>query len=448
MGGVERRNVRLLTAILTVLALFLAACGGGTDRDAAVQDLVDAGFGRAEAEFGDVSRLEDDDVTEQELQQAADVFVDCSEDLAGAGGESPSEDTTDEATRAETAATETTANDPAPAPTAADIAATDESPASDSQESQTVPVAAGDDFTGAGLGGPGHWSWDQLCSLVADSSVQALFASSNPVTSKRGFDAATWSGCKWEDPDVEFDPAKSTPTFFTIENIDRDGSDPRTDIEQVVLAGLGPDDGAVFRDEFDPGKSALHVYLEDQILKVAYLVGTPGARELAELAGQRWIDAQQGGAPAPASGDASDSDETSSAEAGVDGDAPGEDPLFDALWVTCAAGDPDGCDWLFLSSPSGSAYEEFGSTCGDREFTNCTVLLGDTNGSFTPATAPPGTDSTLDSYWNSCAAGDAEACDLLYFDSPVRSDYEYFGQSCGGRGAYIDCVEGIAEYAG
>lgn len=48
-------------------------------------------------------------------------------------------------------------------------------------------------------------------------------------------------------------------------------------------------------------------------------------------------------------------------------DGYGDDPALDALWDRCAAGDGVACDDLYLESPFGSQYEEFGDTCGHRE---------------------------------------------------------------------------------
>ena len=45
-----------------------------------------------------------------------------------------------------------------------------------------------------------------------------------------------------------------------------------------------------------------------------------------------------------------------------------------------------------------------------------------------------GDDPALDVLWNSCAAGDMVACDDLYSQSPFGSDYEEFGDTCGGVG--------------
>ena len=42
----------------------------------------------------------------------------------------------------------------------------------------------------------------------------------------------------------------------------------------------------------------------------------------------------------------------------------GDDPYLDGLWDSCEAGDMGACDELFLDSPYGSEYEEFGDNCG------------------------------------------------------------------------------------
>lgn len=46
--------------------------------------------------------------------------------------------------------------------------------------------------------------------------------------------------------------------------------------------------------------------------------------------------------------------------------APGDDPELDALWNACAGGDMGACDDLYFQAPSGSQYEDFGDTCGNR----------------------------------------------------------------------------------
>lgn len=44
----------------------------------------------------------------------------------------------------------------------------------------------------------------------------------------------------------------------------------------------------------------------------------------------------------------------------------GDDATLDRLWDSCEAGDGQACDDLYLQAPSGSEYEQFGDTCGNR----------------------------------------------------------------------------------
>lgn len=44
-----------------------------------------------------------------------------------------------------------------------------------------------------------------------------------------------------------------------------------------------------------------------------------------------------------------------------------------------------------------------------------------------------GDDSYLDGLYDDCEAGDDTACDDLYYESPIGSEYEDFGQTCGDR---------------
>jgi hypothetical protein len=52
-----------------------------------------------------------------------------------------------------------------------------------------------------------------------------------------------------------------------------------------------------------------------------------------------------------------------------------------------------------------------------------------------------GQDEVLDSLWDACAAGDAAACDRLFLEAPLGSDYETFGATCGNRTAEPSCTE-------
>lgn len=48
------------------------------------------------------------------------------------------------------------------------------------------------------------------------------------------------------------------------------------------------------------------------------------------------------------------------------GDDYGDNPTLDRLWDRCADGHGESCDELFWRSELGSAYEDFGNTCGER----------------------------------------------------------------------------------
>jgi len=52
-----------------------------------------------------------------------------------------------------------------------------------------------------------------------------------------------------------------------------------------------------------------------------------------------------------------------------------------------------------------------------------------------------GDDPRLDAMWDSCERGAMRACDRLFEESPLFSEYEEFGLSCGGRdGLAITCA--------
>ena len=111
----------------------------------------------------------------------------------------------------------------------------------------------------------------------------------------------------------------------------------------------------------------------------------------------------------------------------------GDDEDLDFLYDECDAGDLEACDELYYESPSNSAYEDFGSTCGDREddlYGECAAELG---GELDEEESGEDPELDLGDLRDACAAGDMEACDELYFDSPVGSDEEEFGSTCGGR---------------
>ncbi|MEZ5409116.1 MAG: hypothetical protein R2761_13885 [Acidimicrobiales bacterium] len=69
----------------------------------------------------------------------------------------------------------------------------------------------------------------------------------------------------------------------------------------------------------------------------------------------------------------------------------------------------------------------------------------------TPAPAAPsssapqprtlGDDPVLDDLWHRCEQGSGAACDQLFQQAPLNSDYESFGLSCGNRPDVLRCTE-------
>jgi hypothetical protein len=87
--------------------------------------------------------------------------------------------------------------------------------------------------------------------------------------------------------------------------------------------------------------------------------------------------------------------------------------------------------------------EVCGGESGSEDDTTTTTDGGSTGEPFTY-----GDDPELDALWDECEAGSADACDSLWLESPVDSEYEEFGYSCGGKvpeGEAMSCSEVLGE---
>ena len=115
----------------------------------------------------------------------------------------------------------------------------------------------------------------------------------------------------------------------------------------------------------------------------------------------------------------------------------GEDPELDDLAQACFEGDLFACDTLFLRTEVGGELEAYSQTCGGRiERQDGAPGCADRFDAVAPAPDAPGVlgdDAELDGLAAACFDGDAGACDDLYLRSPVDSDYEAYGATCGGR---------------
>ncbi|MDG1411181.1 MAG: hypothetical protein P8L46_02900 [Acidimicrobiales bacterium] len=121
-----------------------------------------------------------------------------------------------------------------------------------------------------------------------------------------------------------------------------------------------------------------------------------------------------------------------------DTDTYGDDPELDDLWDYCAEGDLETCDELYLISPFGSEYEDFGSSCGYTQ--------EPTYGGCVPEATSYGDDVYLDRIHDDCAEGNLYACDELYEIAPFGSEYEAFSSSCGGLATeeqFGSCAENL-----
>lgn len=101
---------------------------------------------------------------------------------------------------------------------------------------------------------------------------------------------------------------------------------------------------------------------------------------------------------------------------------------------------------LLVAGMTGCASDgdEIADTTETTSTTTTSTTTSTTTTSTTSTTAPTtttaevepwtyGDDPTMDALWDRCEAGDAAACDELYQVSPVGSEYETFGFTCGGR---------------
>lgn len=141
----------------------------------------------------------------------------------------------------------------------------------------------------AGLGGVGHWTAAQLCSLVDLPTASAMFTGSS-VVETTGIDDADWSSCSWDDADG--DPLAPESTLYRISNRDFGGGELCDCFEAIDIPGT---DQAVFdEDIMAVGRPGILAVVGDQILEIEYQSSAAGGREVAELAATTWAMMQAG----------------------------------------------------------------------------------------------------------------------------------------------------------
>lgn len=117
------------------------------------------------------------------------------------------------------------------------------------------------------------------------------------------------------------------------------------------------------------------------------------------------------------------------------------DPVQDAMALRCHDGSLRSCDDLFQRGAVGTAYVEYGRSCGGRldpppdpgEAPNCR-LRRDPTRIDRPEPAPEGSSAELRDLAVRCEArGGLEACDALLRASVPHTDVEDFAITCGWR---------------
>ncbi|MEM8706494.1 MAG: hypothetical protein AAGE98_08555 [Actinomycetota bacterium] len=388
--------MKRVTIALAALVVFAAACGGSDSNSAddvlAELDLTDAelacytdAYGAAGLDMDTVLASDPDELSDLARQTVLDIAADC------AGAEADTDDSSAADESATDDATETTTS---------------------TTEAPTTTIAEADDTETDGGENASGRTYDDLGFL------------------ERAFvDGITESGGTVEAGICILDEfAASDIDLLALAELDTDDPPPEV-LSAIFACGDELLDAGIFGG-LGGGGEAADTYGDDAELDAlwdacaggdfgscdALWLQSPfssGYEAFGNTCGERTDD--QFGGCATALGGAADIDTY------------GDDPTFDALWDQCAGGDLGACDELWFTSPVGSGYEAFGNTCGERETTN---RFG--NCDSTEAMSY-GEDAELDALWDACGGGDLAACDELYIFSPIGSDYEAFGNSCGGR---------------
>jgi hypothetical protein len=114
---------------------------------------------------------------------------------------------------------------------------------------------------------------------------------------------------------------------------------------------------------------------------------------------------------------------------------------LEELASECEAGELPACGQLVSLTPQGSAYHQYGASCGRRSepVGDCVMIL------LPPAlpTELVPVDSAEASAAEACRAGDLSSCDSLR--ASANSDVAMYGTRCGGRVSDVDkCVDWFA----
>ena len=139
------------------------------------------------------------------------------------------------------------------------------------------------------LTGPGHWTADQLCDLIATSDLSAFFAGID-IRDQSGIDDPDWSSCACKDK--ASDPLG--PALARVTSMDHEGQTFSDSFEPLAIAGA---DQSVFVDDLADAFGFPTVVLAavgDQQIEVGVDAATPEARDFVIAVATAWVDQQQG----------------------------------------------------------------------------------------------------------------------------------------------------------
>lgn len=176
-------------------------------------------------------------------------------------------------------------------------------------------------------------------------------------------------GCGDDDDGGNLDDLTTTSEADTDTTVDEDTTEP--DEETTTTEPSDEDDS----DEDSSGDP--DTYGDDEALDGLWDDCDDGDDDACR---QLWVQSPGGSeyeSFGASCGGRSESDDCGFGIGSSDADSYGDDEDLDALWDDCDDGDDDACSELYWTSPAGSEYETFGSTCGGRgDEGDCTEMVG------------------------------------------------------------------------
>lgn len=340
--------------VLAGLMAAVAACGGGSsfDRAEAVDDMVATGLDRDDAEcvvdamvdeFGEDTVASDDEPTPEQVDRMIELTNACvlgvAED-AGGDGDAGDEGGDESADAGDAAPVELFSDsDLAPACRGNGIAAASSYTAGDGTNLAVVLEGEDPDYGFSGVVLPDGWEADFESYGQTELVICLNRISATPTQVCDGYedDGISWS-VELHDSSYEVSVREATTgDVLATQSFD------------------APADGCPVFSSYSEG---------DPNPKPDY--ETPDAE--IEVFVAEFVTGSAPSAAPPA--DEPAAEETTTEEPAADAPAVpddyGDDPTLDALWDGCEAGDLAACDELYLTTPVGSVYEEFGATCGGR----------------------------------------------------------------------------------